>query len=226
LSVQFGLSGVKGISTDHQKEDTFMKTLTYAVVLLSFVGFSLLGCADKSQSPVAPTDQAAQGAASLEKCNVTNITLADSPIWVTPTPDVELVRGRIWKMKKVEVHELVTAKKIPSGNPYPLGSGIMVHYLSATFDAITGEGPVHGSFTITPDNNAAKGGVWEGTYVGYRFKTKTQDVYTLPLLVEGRGRGGTIQGMHMFVMSTLTVKADPVTHLPLKWTGIGTGFIK
>ncbi len=203
-----------------------MKTLTYAVVLFSFVGFSLLGCADESQSPVAPTDQAAQGAASLEKCNVSYFTLSDFPIWVTPTPDVKLVGGRVWQMKRVEVHETLTAQKIPSGNPYTLGSGIMVHYLSATFDAITGEGPVHGSFTTTPDNNAANGGVWEGTYVGYRSRTKTQDVYTLPLLIEGHGKGGTIQGMHMYVISTLTVNADHATHLPLGWTGKGTGFVK
>ena len=202
-----------------------MRTNIYAVALVAFVGLLLIGCSDNMQSPVSPADQPAQVPASLEKCNVTNIKLADFPIWVTPTPDVTLVGGK-WHMRKVEVHELVTATKIPSGNPYPLGSGIMVHYLSATFDAVTGEGPVHGSFTITPADNAAKGGVWEGTYEGYRSKTSTPNVYALPLRVEGHGRGGTIRGMQIFVKSILTVNADPVTHLPVGWSGIGTGFVK
>ena len=203
-----------------------MKLLSCALLLIASLAFVLLGCSDNSAPVVAPTDQGAQGLPSPEKgCSITGLTISDFPIWVTPTPDVKLVRGK-WHMEKVEVQEVITATMIPSGKPYPLGSGIMVHYLSATFDAITGEGPCYGSWTTTPADNAANGGKWEGTYVGYRFRTSTKDVYTLPLTLKGHGTGGTIDGMQMSVISTLTVNADPVTHLPLGWTGIGTGIIK
>jgi hypothetical protein len=46
-------------------------------------------------------------------------------------------------MKNVGVVEQVVASD-------PLVSGTMVHYLSGTLDAVTGEGPLHGTITLTP----------------------------------------------------------------------------
>ena len=42
-----------------------MKTLQCLIVLIAFVGLSLIGCTDKSQSPVGPADQ--NSAVSLDK---------------------------------------------------------------------------------------------------------------------------------------------------------------
>ena len=197
-----------------------MKTLIYAVVVLVCVGLSLPGCSDKSQSPVAPTDQAAQQLASLEKAIITNFTFTHSPIGLTGEGTVELVPGGKWQIKNYGVTEEVNILN-PPANPDPLVSGIMVHYLSGTLDAVTGEGPVHGSFTLTPQVDVG-GGVWEGTYQGYRYKTSTPGVFTASLKVVGHGKGGTIQGMQLNEVTVLTAYGTP----PEYWTGVGEGSYK
>jgi hypothetical protein len=169
---------------------------------------------------MAPTDQAAQQPASLEKSIVTNFTFTHSPIGLTGEGSVVLVPGGKWQIKKYGVTEEVNLLN-PSPNPDPLVSGIMVHYLSATMDAITGEGPVHGTFTLTPTADVG-GGVWEGTYEGYRSKTSTPNVFALPLKVVGHGRGGTIDGMKLREESLLTAYGTPPTY----WTGVGEGSYK
>lgn len=187
-----------------------MKALKCVAVLFAFLGFLMVGCSDKTQSPVAPIEQG-----SLEKCIITNFTFSHNPIEPPFGGDVKLVPGGKWQIKKVGVKEYVTASD-------PLVSGIMIHYLSATFDAITGEGPVHGSFTLTPVADVG-GGVWEGTYTGYRSKTPGSDIYfTLPLKVVGHGRGGTIHGMQLFEKSIITAWGTP----PEGWYGGGEGFYK
>jgi hypothetical protein len=211
--------GPDGVGAGKQKEDTSMKTLTYAVVLLAFVGLALLGCADKSQSVVAPTGQAAQVPASLEKSIITNFAFTHSPVGLTGEGDVKLVPGGRWQTKKYGVLEQFVSLD-------PLATGKMVHHLSLTIDAATGEGPCQGSFTMTPDNNVAEGGVWEGTYEGYRSTTSVEGVWTLPLKAVGHGKGGTIDGMQLFLTSTLTVYPIPGTVLPQYWTGEGEGFYK
>lgn len=197
-----------------------MKTLAYAVVLLAFVGFSLPGCADNSQAPVAPWGQATQEPSSLEKCTIANFTFTHSLTGATGEGSVILVPGGKWQIKKYGVVEEVNLLN-PPGPPDPLVSGTMVHYLSATLDAITGEGPVHGSFTLTPVADVG-GGVWEGTYEGYRSRTTTPDVFTLPLKVVGQGKGGTIHGMQLREESIITAYGTPPTY----WTGVGTGSYK
>ena len=44
-----------------------MKTLKYVIVLLAFVGLSLVGCSDQTQSPISPNDQSISAQGSLEK---------------------------------------------------------------------------------------------------------------------------------------------------------------
>jgi hypothetical protein len=225
------MNRVKGMNTNQQEEGNSMKTLAYAVGILAFVGFSLLGCDDSSQTPVAPTDQTAQEAASLEKCIITHFAFTHSPIGLTGEGTVELVHGRRWQRDKWQIKKYGVVEEInlslgypapdPPPNPDPLISGTMVHYLSATFDAITGEGPVHGSFTLTPLAEVG-GGVWEGTYEGYRSKTSTPGVFTLPLKIVAHGKGGTLRGMQLKEESVLTAYGTP----PTFWTGVGEGYYK
>jgi len=211
---------VKGDNTIQQEEDSAMKALTYAVALLALAGFSLLGCNDTSQSPVVPTDQTAQQPASLGKSIITNFAFTHSPIGLTGEGTVILVPGGKWHIKNYGVTEEVNLLNPPL-NPDPLVSGTMVHYLSATLDAVTGEGPVHGSFTLTPLADVG-GGVWEGTYEGYRSKTASPNVFALPLKVVAHGRGGTIDGMELKEESMLTAYGTP----PAYWTGVGEGSYK
>ena len=188
-----------------------MKTTKFFIVLLAFVGLALVGCSDEQQSPVTPIDQA-----SLEKVIIINFTSNHHPIppYIIDPGEVKLVGGN-WILKDVGVIEQITSSD-------PLGGGTMIHYLSAKMDAVTGEGPVHGSFTITPDVNT-EGGVWEGIYTGYRSKMPGSDtLFTLPLNVVGHGRGGTIDGWQFFTDDVITAWGTP----PVGWYGVGEGFIK
>jgi len=115
-----------------------MKTTKFLFVLFSFVGLWLAGCSDELQSPVTPIDQG-----SLEKVIITNFSFSHFPIGLTGEGEVKLVGGN-WILKDVGVTELFTSSD-------PLAAGTAIHYLSATFNAITGECPVHGSWTLTPD---------------------------------------------------------------------------
>jgi hypothetical protein len=192
-----------------------MKTLLSSIVLFAFVGILMIGCSEQNQSPIAPTDQA-----PLQKASITNFTFTDFPIAEPTGGEITLIPGGKWQVKEIEVLEMFASSN-------PLVNGIMKHYLSLTIDAVTGEGPCHGSFTVTPsDPNATGGGVWEGTYEGYRSKSAVEGEWILPLKVEGHGKGGTIAGMQIKANATLIVIAGLPTTLPSSWTGTGEGFYK
>jgi hypothetical protein len=198
-----------------------MKTFSLVLLLVASMAFVLLGCSDKSALPVSPTDQSTLVPASLDKAIITDFTFTHYPLGYTGEGEVSLVPGGKWQMKKYGVFE-----KFVSSNS--LANGDMVHNLSLTIDAVTGEGPCHGNFVLTPANNAAAGGVWEGTYEGYRSKSSVEGEWTLPLKVVAHGKGGTIEGMQMFSNTTLTVRADipAIFPLPSSWMGVGEGFYK
>jgi hypothetical protein len=186
-----------------------MKTLKCVFVLLAFVGLSMISCSDELQSPVTTTDQG-----SLEKVIITNFSLSHYPIGLTGEGEVKLVGGN-WILKGVGVIEIIISSDT-------IVAGTMTHYLSGKMDAITGEGPVHGSFTVIPEANI-EGGVWEGTYTGYRSKMAGSDtLFTLHLDLVGHGRGGTIDGMQMFEDDVITAWGTP----PVGWYGSGEGFYK
>jgi hypothetical protein len=191
-----------------------MRTLMYAVALLAFVGLSLFGCADKSLSPVAPTDQPAplQEPGSLEKCTIIPFTVnLHYPVGILDPGVVKLV-GRKWILKDVGVAEtLLTTSDLVTGK--------MIHSLSGILDKNTGEGPVWGTYTLTN----AGGGVWEGSYTGYRSKKPGSDtLFTLPLRLLGHGKNGNVQGMKSFINDVITAWGTP----PVGWYGSGEGYIK
>jgi hypothetical protein len=192
-----------------------MNTTKFFIVLFAFVGLSLVSCSNEQQSPVTPIDQS-----SLEKVIITDFTFTDYPIAPPSGGEITLTPGGKWQVKKIKVLERFASSD-------PLFDGIMEHYLSLTIDAVTGEGPCHGSFTVTPNNpTMTGGGVWEGTYEGYRSQSSVPEEWTLPLNVVGHGRGGTIDGMQLFSTAILTVRADGPTTLPTSWIGLGEGFYK
>jgi hypothetical protein len=188
-----------------------MKKTKFFFVLFAFVGLLFVSCSDEPQSPVTPIDQG-----SLEKVIITNFTFTDAPIGFTGEGEIKLVGGN-WIIKDYGVIE-------DFASPDPLVNGTMVHYLSLTIDAVTGEGPCNGSWTVTPTENT--GGVWEGIYEGYRSQSSVPGEWTLPLKIVGHGRGGTIDGLKMSATATLTIYTDGITTLPSYWTGVGDGFYK
>jgi len=191
-----------------------MKRALFAVLLTASAAFVLVGCSDDSTVPVSPADQTPQVSTALEKANLTNFTFTHNPIppyFVDPGV-VKEVDG-MWIMKDVGVIEQVLSDD-------PLIAGTMIHYLSATMNATTGEGPVHGKATLTPTADVG-GGVWEVTYEGYR--SKSGGIYfTLPLKLVAHGRGGTIEGIQAIYESTITAWGTP----PQGWFGAGRGFYK
>ena len=186
-----------------------MKTWSLALLLLAGVAFVFTGCSESSLPPVSPADQTA---APLQKAVITNFTFNHFPIAPPFSGETKQV-GEVWIMKDVGIRERIVCSD-------PLVSGIMIHYLSATMNATTGEGPVHGKCTVTPLADV-EGGVWEGTYEGYRSKGPGT-YFTLPLKVVVHGKGGTIDGMQGFFESTITAVGTP----PTGWSGVGEGFYK
>jgi hypothetical protein len=213
-----------------------MKALSVVLLLLASVAFVLVGCSDNSAVPVTPTDQSAQGAPSLEKKAITSLTMYHYPIPPFPlpypaNPAIRKVPGGIWHLKDVELHEAVRVKY----EDETVESGTMLHYLSSTMNA-AGEGPVHGSFTMT----MASGAVWEGTYQGYRsFAPPAPPLppgftlpsylppypaytYELPLKVVAHGRGGNVDGMKLSAIDVIRAYETP----PQAWYGISEGSFK
>jgi hypothetical protein len=188
-----------------------MKTLKSVLVLFSFVGLILVGCSDKTQSPVSPIDESTdQG--TLEKCIITHFTVnLHYPIGILDPGSVRLI-GRKLVMKNVVIAETLMTTS-------PLLTGKMIHSLSAIMDKNTGEGPVWGTYKITN----AGGGVWEGVYTGYRSKKPGSDtLFTLPLKVLGKGKSGNVRGMKSFLNDVITAWGTP----PVGWYGSGEGYIK
>lgn len=199
-----------------------MKTLRNAVVLVVVAGFSVIGCNENLNSPVVPTDQPTPAQGSLAKFNhATSAFSLNSLKQLTGEGDLWYGGGQL-HMKKFGVWEDVQTSE-------PRLAGRMNHYLSLTVDVATGEGPCNGSFTIYPD--AVGGGVWEGTYEGYRSATNDPYVFTLPLKAVGHGKGGTIDRMEMSMTITLTVRTSPTNppappQVPIFWGGEGVATLQ
>lgn len=213
-----------------------MKTLSLVLLLMASMAFVLVGCSENSALPVSPTVQSAQGSPSLEKKAVTSLTMYHYPIPPFPLsyPDNPAIRktpGGIWLLKDVEIHEAIRVT-YADGTVEP---GTMVHYLSSTMNA-EGEGPVHGSFTMT----MAGGGIWEGTYQGYRsialpapplppgltlppyLPPYPAYTFELPLKVVAHGRGANLDGMKLSAIDVIRAYSTP----PVAWYGICEGSFK
>lgn len=209
------------------RKGNVMKTLSLALLLMASIAFVLLGCSDNSSPLVSPTDQFSQAPASLGKSN-------DVSSWFSLSLPKEFLGGEMWiaggmlQIKKFKVREVVLA-----GDPRVAGK--MTNYLSLTVDNATGEGPCEGSFTIDETDPAyTGGGIWEGTYHGYRSKTDNPYVFTLPIKGVAHGKGGTVDKMQLFLTITLTVYTSlpdvprpPIPpQAPIHWEGTGLGTVK
>jgi len=126
-----------------------MKTVSFALLLMATLAFVVVGCSDNSAVPVSPTDQSAQTPASLEKSNKVDFTFEAHNI-PPAIPAKMWVADGVLQIRDAHAFEAVTAELEPRA------TGTMEHYLSLSLDVVTGEGPCHGSFTLTPANDAAK----------------------------------------------------------------------
>jgi len=192
-----------------------MKTFKCILILLAFTLLLITGCSDKSQSPVSSNELL-----PLEKNNKIEYTVTSVPILLDPTiaPAYMKIAGRTIHLKDFPVIDSVTSSD-------PRFTGKMEHQLSIKLDLITGEGPCNGKWTLTPDNlELTGGGIWEGTYEGYRSKTDVPFVFTLPLRMVAHGKGGTIDGWETFTDAIVTGYTAPESYqLPVYWTVAGSG---
>lgn len=203
-----------------------MKIPLFVPLLTAFLAFVLAGCSDDSAQPVSPTDQSAQLPPSLAKQASTEYTFT-TQIIARPSMDPPVLCGNVWQGRDRQIVERFLAS-----DPYL--SGILEETFSTTIDAVTGEGPVHGKFKITPTNTELTGGgFWEGTFEGYRTGPFADTVWTQVLKCRARGQGGTIDGWQTASTINLTIYhthpgipegVAPPYPIPTFWWGQGTGY--
>lgn len=190
-------------------------SLLVAVMLM----FVLIGCSDNATPPLAPADGSANAPPLQKPDEVSTPASFNGQKTLTGEGEMWTAGGKL-QMKRFGVWEPVQSAETRVAGP-------MLHYLSLTVDLQTGEGPCHGTFTIYP--TGAGGGVWEGTYQGYRSRTADPAIFTLPLNAVGHGKGGTIDGMKLTLSVVLTVFTGPPhapPMVPYHWTGSGVGIVK
>ena len=197
-----------------------MKTLWFVLLLVASTAFVLLGCSDNSTQPVSPADQSAQPPPSPAKQISTLFTFTDQPIAPLSGGSLTL-RGGVWQSKDRHIVEIFA-----SSDPYV--AGIMEEDFSTTIDAVTGEGPFHGKWKITPSNTVLTGGgSWEGTLEGYRTGPNQDGTWSAIVKAVGHGKGGTIDGWKITSTTDLTIYPSPTPPpFPLfaGWIGKGNGY--
>jgi hypothetical protein len=164
-----------------------MKTLKYLFVLLAFIGLLFAGCSEKSQ-PTAPTDQAATPQI-LNKANLTQFTGTDNPtLYINSFGDI-INNGKRIVGKGLDGWDYMDAT-----DPRVTG---LVHIIANSSWDENGEGPVHGTAVIKPGttkpDDPAIEGIWEVNWNGF---SKDGTGY---FKMTGVGRGGSIQGMQLFI---------------------------
>jgi hypothetical protein len=180
-----------------------MRTLTYATVVLAFVGLALLGCADKSQPPVAPTGQSASGPGSLGKVVSREFTAVMVPTGLDNPGVFKFPDGKV--MLRGLSGPVRFSATFSDGLPDLLtGPGEVEINGSADYNA--GVGQWYGKLTLRPVAPEAAGGVLEFTWHG--TATLGVSAWTLPLKEEGHGVGGALTGMQCRLDNTITAAVD------------------
>jgi hypothetical protein len=192
-----------------------MRTLTCAVVLSAFVGLALLGCADKSQPPVAPTGQAASGLGSLGKVVSREFTAQMVPTGLDNPGIFKFPDGKV--MVRGLSGPIWFSATFSDGLP-DLLTGPGEVEINGTADYNAGVGQWYGKLTLRPVGPEAAGGVLEFTWHG----TATLGVsgWTLPLKEQGHGMGGALTGMQCTMENTISAAVDLSS-----WSGAVEGVI-
>ena len=200
-----------------------MKFFKFAVVLLAFVGLSLIGCSDKSQSPVDPTDQSLQNQVSLQKNFSREFTLVAIPTGIDNPGILKYPDGKIMlKGSQGPVYYIATFPLSDNGPDILTGPGEIE--INGMIDPVNGIGQFHGKLLLKPEASAAAGGVWEFTWHGESIFSLTAwedgPGWTLTLRDVGHGNGGSLTGMQCQLELTVLFPPDMSA-----WTGTGNGVI-
>ncbi len=205
-----------------------MKTLSFVLLLTASVAFVLGGCSDNSAVPVSPTDQSVQASATLAKQVVYNFEAVQGPD-LDPPGDYYIDPGNmIYPAKygkgsglKSMTRGLVVRSlwNVTAWDPAPdvdrlSGNGVLEMNFNA--DYVTGKGHTWGKLTLDPFNDD---GVWECSWVAETTFDPARG-WVCPIKSVGQGRGGGVDGMHLFYEGTIILWAID------GWTLTGSGSIR
>jgi hypothetical protein len=184
-----------------------MKTLKCILFLFTFVGFVLLGCSDKSQSPVEPSTQG-----TLEKMVRTDFTAHSYPTTNIDPGELKTVDGNLFLRNRKD------HLTVESANPFiNTTQGIITYNVNA--DASTAEGHAWGTITFTPDAypDLEVSGLWNG-----QITITGPSEWTLICKYVGHIRGGSTNGMQVFWDIVVTYDNPG----GLNWESNATGYIQ
>ncbi len=198
-----------------------MKFFKFAVVLLAFVGLSLIGCSDKSQSPVSPADQSINQPSSLEKVFTREFSGTNTPYEVIDPGIMKYPDGKQMIMKhKAYTNFIVTYLPGDTGPDILSGNGEVE--INGITDLRTLIGQWQGKFLLKPSE--ADGGVWQFTWHGTSTFGPTAweggPGWILPLQEIGHGEGGDINGMQCHMEVIIYASLDFTA-----WYGAFTGIV-
>ena len=200
-----------------------MKTTKFFIVLLAFVGLSLVGCSDQTQSPISPNDQSISVQGSLEKkFPPREFTAIEIPDVIIDPGILIFPDGKI--MLRGHRGTVTFAATFLDGVPPDLLTGPGEVEINGIIDPVTGVGQFQGKLKLTPESPDAGGGEWEFTWHGEATFSLTAWLngpgWTLTIRDVGHGNGGALTGMQCRM--DLIISFPPDMSM---WTGTGHGFI-
>ena len=182
-----------------------MKKIAGVLVIVTALLFSFNGCSEKSQLPDEPVN-------SLAKVTITNFTGILYPTGLIDPGTVKIVGQNYFRTNQAVQCTLQTDNNLITG------TAILIK--SNRYDVNTGEGVLHGTLSITPDEYPEC--VWEITWTGTRDKTGESE-WTSYIDMVGMGEGDEIDGMKVHIDGVVT---DDDIYGELGFYGTGNGYIK
>jgi hypothetical protein len=170
---------------------------------------------------MAPTDQAVQAPASLQKSFCTEFSATSDPTgqigeFITKLPDGKVMLRGI--QNTVQFNATILSGPLPD-----LLTGPGEVEINGISDYNTGEGQWYGKLTLMPKATAALGGKWEFVWHGKATIGPTEKFglgWIIPLQEEGHGSGGSLTSMQGRMELIVTAPLELTT-----WAGEAHGFI-
>ena len=191
-----------------------MKLVSSAMLLMGAMAFVVAGCSDNSTVPVSPTDQSVQAPASLAKQVGYTFNAVMGPDLIPPADYVIDAGNTNYPAKYGEDSELKSTTRgfvvrclvtVTAWDPpvpsVDLLSGTGVLEMNFNVDYVTGKGQSWGKLTVDPYNDD---GVWECSWVAQSTFDPTKG-WVCPLKGVGQGKGGAVDGMHLFYEGTIVL---------------------
>lgn len=182
-----------------------MKTILGICAIAATVLLSINGCSEKSELPNEPVN-------SLGKVTITNFTAIFYATGLIDPGTVKIVGQNYFRTNQVVQCNLQTENELLNGTA--------VLTKSNRYNIDTGEGVLHGTLSIMPDNYPDC--TWECTWTATRNKTGETEWTSYTSMV-GTGEGYEIEGMKIHINGTVT---DDDIYGELGFYGVGTGYIK